>query len=85
LFCDGGDKIKEFNAYADFIKNGDLICCHDFAYNDSFFKSELYLKWWGWHEISFKDIEESIIKNNLKQLYLEIASACAIGIFGKKN
>ena len=85
LFCDGGDKIKEFNTFSDFIKDGDIICCHDFALNENFFKNEIYLKWWGWHEISLKDIEGAINKNNLKQLHLEVASACAIGMFGKKG
>jgi len=29
LFCDGGDKIKEFNTFASSLKVGDIIGCHD--------------------------------------------------------
>jgi len=31
LFCDGGNKAKEFNIYAPYIKKGDLIFVHDWT------------------------------------------------------
>ncbi len=32
VYCDGGDKIKEFNLYAPIIRRGDFIAAHDFDY-----------------------------------------------------
>jgi len=29
MFCDGGDKVKEFNTYAPLLKSGDRIAVHD--------------------------------------------------------
>jgi 23S rRNA U2552 (ribose-2'-O)-methylase RlmE/FtsJ len=31
LLCDGGDKEREFNLYSSFLKQNDVIMCHDFA------------------------------------------------------
>jgi len=31
LYCDNGDKIKEFDLYADGLKPGDIIGCHDWG------------------------------------------------------
>lgn len=32
IFCDGGDKAKEFNLYAPFLKSGDCIAVHDWGH-----------------------------------------------------
>jgi hypothetical protein len=32
IFCDGGDKIKEFNTYAPLLKSGDCIAVHDWGH-----------------------------------------------------
>ena len=31
IFCDGGDKVKEFNTYAPLLKSGDCIAVHDWG------------------------------------------------------
>jgi len=31
IFCDGGDKVKEFNTYAPLLKSGDRIAAHDWG------------------------------------------------------
>ena len=35
IFCDGGDKIKEFNTYAPLLKSGDCIAVHDWNHEIS--------------------------------------------------
>tara|TARA_R110000765_G_scaffold24535_2_gene61339 strand:- start:4667 stop:5338 length:672 start_codon:yes stop_codon:yes gene_type:complete len=35
IFCDGGDKIKEFNTYAPLLKSGDCIAVHDWHHEIS--------------------------------------------------
>tara|TARA_R110000765_G_scaffold55804_1_gene110460 strand:- start:229 stop:900 length:672 start_codon:yes stop_codon:yes gene_type:complete len=32
IFCDGGDKVKEFNNYAPLLKSGDCIAVHDWGH-----------------------------------------------------
>lgn len=32
IFCDGGDKVKEFNTYAPLLKTGDCIAVHDWGH-----------------------------------------------------
>ena len=32
IFCDGGDKVKEFNTYAPLLKSGDSIAVHDWGH-----------------------------------------------------
>lgn len=57
LYCDNGDKDREFNTYAPYLKPNDVIMAHDC----------------GTRELKWKDIEETVVKYNLKPLYgLEI-------------
>lgn len=67
LLCDGGFKIKEFNYYSDFIKNGDIIMAHDYAINEDIFKTEIKDKIWNWFEIGLSDIENAVNINNLTE------------------
>jgi len=32
LFCDGGNKVQEFNSFAPFLKSGDVIMAHDYRH-----------------------------------------------------
>lgn len=66
ILCDGGDKVKEFNILSDYMKPGDHILAHDYAFDKEFFDKNIYLKIWNWHEISESDISKSCEKNNLK-------------------
>lgn len=84
FFCDGGNKIKEFNYYSDLIKSGDIICCHDFALNDAIFNQNVYLKSWGWKEIDLNDVNEPINRNNLTLVDINVSSVAAMGAFIKR-
>ncbi len=83
IFCDGGNKVKEFNHYADLMKSGDVICCHDYAVDKETFDSQIYLKWWGWHEISYADIKDAVERNGLVAVQPQIAQAAALGVYMK--
>jgi len=65
ILCDGGDKIREFNLLSNFMKKGDYILAHDYAYDKELFEKEINKKVWNWHEISEADIKEACERNNL--------------------
>jgi len=54
LLCDGGDKVKEFNLFAQFLKPGDVIMAHDYS------KDGL-----GRHEIEHSDVANTCNVYNL--------------------
>jgi cephalosporin hydroxylase len=70
VLCDGGNKIGEFNLLSNFIKSGDFIMAHDYAYNKEYFEKNINGKVWNWLEIQESDIIQSCQKNNLKP-YME--------------
>lgn len=70
LLCDGGNKIKEFNTFSEFLKPGDFIFAHDYAKNDEIFKTEMENKYWDWYETHDSAIRESCKKYNLEE-YME--------------
>jgi hypothetical protein len=67
LICDGGNKPREFNIFAQYLKIGDIILAHDFNLNSRKFQKQ---KYWSFMEIRENEIIESCHKNNLKD-YME--------------
>lgn len=65
VFCDGGNKIKEFNYFSMFLKKRDHILAHDYAYNSKIFNEKIRGKIWNWHEIGFPKVEKAVEENNL--------------------
>jgi 23S rRNA U2552 (ribose-2'-O)-methylase RlmE/FtsJ len=82
ILCDGGDKIREFNLLSNFIKKGDYILAHDYAYDKELFDREINQKIWNWHEISESDIKDSCEKNNLidyeRETFQSVVWVCKI-------
>lgn len=66
VLCDGGSNINEFNLLSKFIKPGDFIMAHDYAYDYSHFKEKIEGVVWNWFEIQEDNITSSCIENNLK-------------------
>jgi len=64
LFCDGGNKVREFNTFAKYLKSGDLIFTHDY-YKDI----QEYEKYkdtrWGWLESRESDLADTAEMCNL--------------------
>lgn len=73
VLCDGGNKIREFSTYADFLKLGDIIMAHDYAPDQVTFQEKYKDKIWNWMEINDNDIAESVQKHKLKDYHKEFA------------
>lgn len=56
VFCDGGNKLKDFTNYTPLIKNLDYICVHDYCIDRETFKNEYYEKIWNYCRITESDI-----------------------------
>tara|TARA_S200002703_G_scaffold42949_1_gene37376 strand:+ start:2641 stop:3225 length:585 start_codon:yes stop_codon:yes gene_type:complete len=83
LFCDGGDKDREFNLFSDFLKQDDVIMVHDY-HDDSL--NEEYAMHVNWHhapECFYSEIERSVTNNNLKKYNYEPYRNNLIGSFIK--
>lgn len=65
VLCDGGWKIGEFRLLSKLLKSGDFILAHDYCENTEIFEKEIKNKIWNWCEITEKDIQNSVIENNL--------------------
>ena len=72
ILCDGGDKVREFNILSDYMKPGDHILAHDYAFDREYFDKNIYLKVWNWHELSESDILSCSQENNLVDYNREI-------------
>jgi hypothetical protein len=57
IYCDGGDKPKEFTKYAPIVRVNDFIAAHDWDYGG-----------YSRAEIKPRDIEKPIYDNNLSQI-----------------
>jgi cephalosporin hydroxylase len=71
LLCDG-DKVREFNIYSDFLKSGDIIMCHDFAFDYSKFQDLKDNNSWYGCEVTWDHIKESCERNNIKQIHQDV-------------
>ena len=66
VLCDGGNKVKEFNILSQYLKVGDVIMAHDYAFNREVFLNEINGVLWNWHEISESDIANACETHNLQ-------------------
>jgi hypothetical protein len=66
VLCDGGYKIGEFNLLSNYIKVNDFIMAHDYASTSEYFEEKINKKLWNWHEIEDVNIQDAVIRNNLK-------------------
>lgn len=62
LLCDNGDKAKEFNLFAPYLKRGDVIGAHDYC-NDS--------KIWCGGEIIVPQVSDTVSFLNMQPFYQE--------------
>lgn len=69
LLCDGGNKVREFNTFAKYLKPGDLIMAHDY---ESGICPE-----WHWIEIRDADIMETVAQQGLDRCEPEIMGLAA--------
>ena len=69
LFCDGGNKIQEFNRYSNNLRCNDMIFANDYSFSNEIFNSDIRGKIWDYLECTHNDIKDSIESNNLKRLH----------------
>lgn len=76
LLCDGGNKTKEFNTFAQYIKSDDVIMLHDYAHTPIMWNTYARAADWQFaHETSYDDIKHSINTFNLtKHMHDEFCS-----------
>ena len=67
VLIDGGDKNKEYNIYAPFLKLGDIIMTHDYAPNRKYFNNHIFKKKWLYLESWDEKLEWK--QNNLLKVY----------------
>lgn len=83
LFCDGGNKIKEFNFFSEYLKPKDVIMVHDY-YDDTLDEPyALNLNWPSPYETTYSSIQQSIKKNKLKKYKYQDFRKSLIGSFIK--
>jgi hypothetical protein len=66
VFCDGGNKIDEFNHFSQFLKKNDMIFAHDYAWDINTFETKIKGKIWDYCEVFYADIEDAVKKHKLK-------------------
>lgn len=66
IFCDGGDKKKEFATFAKYLKQGDIIFAHDYCVTQEEFERSFRGKIWNWLELIYEDIKETVYRYRLQ-------------------
>jgi cephalosporin hydroxylase len=56
VFCDGGDKPREFAMFSEYLKPGDVIAGHDYSVKE---------EWWPWREITQEQVEPYVSARGL--------------------
>jgi hypothetical protein len=71
LLCDGGDKPKEFALFSPYLKTGDIIMAHDWAYDKNAFEEIKQKGIWYGLETEWYQIEEYCKKHGIREIYQE--------------
>lgn len=84
LFCDGGNKIKEFNLFSQYLKKGDVILAHDYSHDEEYYQKTSHNNIWSFYEINRESIKDSVEKNSLKPFLEEVSLKAAMCCFRKE-
>ena len=77
LLCDNGDKPREFQMFAPYLREGDVIMAHDYMRDlDTFVMNFLGLRW-NWMEIQERDIAATCVAHNLEPYHEDITTPMA--------
>lgn len=85
LICDGGDKIKEFELYAPFLKQGDFVLVHDYSVDAAEAAIKKAAGIWAFHESNLAALQPTITSANVVQVYEEEFSDAAFFCGRKEN
>jgi len=75
LFCDGGNKVKEFNTFAKYLKSGDLIFTHDYYKNEEEYEKHKTTRW-SWLESKESDLTSTSKIYNLQPFMQDEFEKC---------
>lgn len=84
LFCDGGNKPKEFTLFATILKQGDLIFAHDYIVDRATFERDFQGSEWNWHETKYQDIRRAVEDNGLVPYLSDVFSKVVWASFMKE-
>jgi 2-polyprenyl-3-methyl-5-hydroxy-6-metoxy-1,4-benzoquinol methylase len=80
IFCDGGNKAREFRILSKYLNPGDFILAHDYIDNKENFHTNFFDKIWNWMEISESDISGACETYNLadykKETFSNVVWVC---------
>lgn len=62
VLCDGGDKPRELNLFAHYLKPGDVIAGHDYSVKEEY---------WPWREITLDQVQETVTAEKLEPFMQE--------------
>jgi len=82
LLCDNGNKPKEVNTYARFLKRGDAFAVHDFGLSRQVFVETMRNKRWNFCECVLDDIED-VLDLGFERFHWEDLLSVAWGCFRK--
>jgi hypothetical protein len=71
VLCDNGDKIKEFELYANHLPKGSFIMVHDYAYDEKTFEDIQNKKIWYCLESDNERLSKYMTQYNIEQVYRE--------------
>jgi hypothetical protein len=74
LFCDGGNKAKEFQVFSKYLKAGDVILSHDYHKDQESYEKNKDI--WTWWESRESDLEESCKLYNLNPFLQDEFDKC---------
>lgn len=74
LFCDGGNKAKEFQVFSKYLKAGDVILSHDYHKDQESYEKNKDI--WNWWESRESDLEESCKLYNLNPFLQDEFDKC---------
>jgi hypothetical protein len=83
IFCDGGNKEKEFNTFVKYLNTGDVIFLHDYIVDEDTFEKDFKGKIWNWHESRYLNIKDSVKRYNLTPYMPDVFQPVAWGSFIK--
>lgn len=85
LLCDNGNKVREVNMFAPYLKPGDVIMCHDYAETARVFKTEMKDRYWNHCEIRYDQISNTLESNGFMPILRERTLKAAWGCFMKQE
>lgn len=70
--CDGGDKLRDADVFADHMKPGDLLLVHDYATDEATFERDVKGRLWSWCEATDAGLRAASERNDLREVHADL-------------